>query len=219
MAEIAALHMNVPFKLGRSDRPNVDSWPISAAELRPKISANSVKPAYREARPQQPARSDPEVVLLSHKEGWDIPMADHRSGMGDKTDVWQGTLALMVLKTLATMGAQHGYGLARRIEQTSGDKLSAELRHHLPRPAQAGAGRRHRRRVGHVREQPAGQVLHADARRAPAAREGRTQLGGHDRDPRPLPRAGACGTDCDVRAGRADAGAAGRPLPARRPRA
>ncbi len=44
--------------------------------------------------------------------------------MGDKTDVWQGTLALMVLKTLQTMGAQHGYGIARRIEQTSGDLLS-----------------------------------------------------------------------------------------------
>jgi PadR family transcriptional regulator, regulatory protein PadR len=44
--------------------------------------------------------------------------------MGDKTDVWQGTLALMVLKTLETMGAQHGYGIARRIEQTSGDLLS-----------------------------------------------------------------------------------------------
>ena len=40
-----------------------------------------------------------------------------------KTDVWQGTLALMVLRTLETMGPQHGYGLARRIEQTSGDKL------------------------------------------------------------------------------------------------
>ena len=43
--------------------------------------------------------------------------------MGDKTDVWQGTLALMILKTLETMGPQHGYGLARRIEQTSGDLL------------------------------------------------------------------------------------------------
>ena len=43
--------------------------------------------------------------------------------MGDKTDVWQGTLSLMVLRTLETMGAQHGYGLARRIEQTSGDLL------------------------------------------------------------------------------------------------
>ena len=43
--------------------------------------------------------------------------------MGKKLDVWQGTLALMVLQTLDTMGPQHGYGLARRIEQTSGDKL------------------------------------------------------------------------------------------------
>jgi len=44
--------------------------------------------------------------------------------MGGKTDVWQGTLALMVLRTLETMGPQHGYGLARRIEQTSGDLLA-----------------------------------------------------------------------------------------------
>jgi transcriptional regulator len=44
--------------------------------------------------------------------------------MTDKTDVWQGTLALMVLKTLETMGPLHGYGIARRIEQTSGDLLS-----------------------------------------------------------------------------------------------
>jgi PadR family transcriptional regulator PadR len=44
--------------------------------------------------------------------------------MSDKADVWQGTLALMVLKTLKTMGPLHGYGIARRIEQTSGDLLS-----------------------------------------------------------------------------------------------
>jgi PadR family transcriptional regulator, regulatory protein PadR len=44
--------------------------------------------------------------------------------MGNKKDVWQGTLALMVLKTLQTMGPLHGYGIARRIEQTSGDLLS-----------------------------------------------------------------------------------------------
>jgi transcriptional regulator len=44
--------------------------------------------------------------------------------MGDKTDVWQGTLTLMVLRTLETMGPQHGYGIARRIEQTSGDALA-----------------------------------------------------------------------------------------------
>jgi transcriptional regulator len=42
----------------------------------------------------------------------------------DKTDVWQGTLGLMILKTLETMGPLHGYGIARRIEQTSGDQLA-----------------------------------------------------------------------------------------------
>ena len=44
--------------------------------------------------------------------------------MGDKADVWQGTLALMVLKTMESMGSLHGYGIARRIEQTSGNLLS-----------------------------------------------------------------------------------------------
>jgi len=43
--------------------------------------------------------------------------------MPEKTDVWQGTLALMVLRTLESMGPLHGYGLARRIEQISGDRL------------------------------------------------------------------------------------------------
>jgi transcriptional regulator len=44
--------------------------------------------------------------------------------VGDKTDVLQGTLALMVLKTLETLGPQHGYGIARRIEQMSGDAIA-----------------------------------------------------------------------------------------------
>lgn len=44
--------------------------------------------------------------------------------MEAKQDVWQGTLALMVLKTLEAMGPQHGYGIARRIEQTSENLLS-----------------------------------------------------------------------------------------------
>ena len=41
-----------------------------------------------------------------------------------KTEIWQGTLALMILKTLETLGPLHGYGIARRIEQTSGDRFS-----------------------------------------------------------------------------------------------
>ncbi|MCB1022570.1 MAG: PadR family transcriptional regulator [Bryobacterales bacterium] len=44
--------------------------------------------------------------------------------MGDKIEIWQGTLALMVLKTLEAMGPQHGYGIARRVEQVSEDLLS-----------------------------------------------------------------------------------------------
>jgi PadR family transcriptional regulator, regulatory protein PadR len=44
--------------------------------------------------------------------------------VGEGKDIQQGTLALMVLKTLESMGPLHGYGIARRIEQTSGDLLS-----------------------------------------------------------------------------------------------
>src|SRR5262252_7475965 len=44
--------------------------------------------------------------------------------MGEGKEVPQGTLALMVLKTLQSMGSLHGYGIALRIEQTSGDLLS-----------------------------------------------------------------------------------------------
>jgi transcriptional regulator len=40
-----------------------------------------------------------------------------------KLDLLQGTLDIMVLQTLATMGPQHGYGIARRIEQISGDEV------------------------------------------------------------------------------------------------
>ena len=44
--------------------------------------------------------------------------------MKDTKDIWQGTLAIMVLKTLDVMGPQHGYGIARRIEQISDNLLS-----------------------------------------------------------------------------------------------
>ena len=44
--------------------------------------------------------------------------------MKEKKDVWQGTLAIMVLKTLDAMGPLHGYGIARRIEQISGALLA-----------------------------------------------------------------------------------------------
>ena len=44
--------------------------------------------------------------------------------MPEKLDVQQGTLALMILRTLDVLGPLHGYGIARRIEQTSAEHLS-----------------------------------------------------------------------------------------------
>src|SRR6187397_1793118 len=51
------------------------------------------------------------------------PFNRRHARMGDKSDVLQGTLDLMVLQTLEAMGPLHGYGLARRIEQVSEDVL------------------------------------------------------------------------------------------------
>jgi PadR family transcriptional regulator, regulatory protein PadR len=50
-----------------------------------------------------------------------------------KSDVWQGTLALMVLKRLETTGPLHGSGIARRIEQSSGARLA--INYGTPYPA------------------------------------------------------------------------------------
>jgi transcriptional regulator len=44
--------------------------------------------------------------------------------MVEKRDVQPGTLALMILKTLEVLGPLHGYGVARRIEETSGNRLA-----------------------------------------------------------------------------------------------
>ena len=64
------------------------------------------------------------ALLLSQWEYVMLPVGNPISGMKEKTDVLQGTLALMVLKTLDVLGPLHGYGIARRIEQISGDLLS-----------------------------------------------------------------------------------------------
>ena len=50
-------------------------------------------------------------------------MPQETPNTASKLDILQGTLDLMVLQTLATMGPLHGYGLARRIEQVSGDEV------------------------------------------------------------------------------------------------
>ena len=51
-----------------------------------------------------------------------------------RSDVLQGTLDLMVLKTLETMGPQHGYGIARRIEQVSEDSIRLDQGAIYPAP-------------------------------------------------------------------------------------
>jgi transcriptional regulator len=75
--------------------------------------------------------------------------------MKAKPDVLQGTLALMVLKTLEALGPQHGYGIARRIEQISGDLLAVnqgtlyplllKLEHEGSIASQWGASEKNRR--------------------------------------------------------------------------
>ena len=68
----------------------------------------------------------PFLLLLSQKSGAILLLGNPKGTVAakKKTDVRQGTLALMVLKTLDVLGPQHGYGLARRIEQISGDRLT-----------------------------------------------------------------------------------------------
>ncbi len=60
-------------------------------------------------------------LLLSNRRTFILLLV---SNMSPKSDVWQGTLAFMVLQTLDALGPQHGYGVARRIEQTSDHTLS-----------------------------------------------------------------------------------------------
>jgi PadR family transcriptional regulator PadR len=64
------------------------------------------------------------VLLLSQWKCDMLPVGSPLGHMKEKTDVLQGTLALMVLKTLDVLGPLHGYGIARRIEQISGDLLT-----------------------------------------------------------------------------------------------
>ena len=68
------------------------------------------------------------VLLLSKRRCGIIPVGNQNSLRGErmkqKKDVMQGTLALMILKTLDVLGPQHGYGIARRIEQISRDILA-----------------------------------------------------------------------------------------------
>jgi DNA-binding PadR family transcriptional regulator len=94
----------------------------------------------------------------------------------DKSDVLYGTLGLMIIKTLEALGPLHGYRIARRIEQISGDQLALNqgtLYPALLKLAQMGWISS---QVGYVRERPARADLRTDKRRAQAASEGRSPV-------------------------------------------
>src|SRR5262245_4325173 len=67
----------------------------------------------------------PPLLMLTTDRNWlRLLLLINRSNMEQqKNEVLPGTLNLMVLKTLSTLGPLHGYGIARRIEQTSGNLL------------------------------------------------------------------------------------------------
>ena len=106
-----------------------------------------------------------------------------------KSDVLQGTLDLMILKTLHALGPLHGFGIARRLEQVSRDVLQLNegtVYTSLLRVQQQGWITAE----GHVGEQPQGQVLLHHRARAEAARGGNGELGAHLRRDSPRPAAG-----------------------------
>src|SRR5207249_5220505 len=93
------------------------------------VGCGSKVPSWADLDVQSFARQYGKFSLLfSHRAFgillWDSNRESGRPLMGEKKDVLQGTLALMILKTLEALGPLHGYGIARRIEQTSGDLLS-----------------------------------------------------------------------------------------------
>jgi hypothetical protein len=96
----------------------------------------------------------------------------------DQPELLQGTLDLMVLKTLDTLGAMHGYGIAQRPADLAGRPVP-QPGNALPGAAAARAVRLDPLRMGRFREQPQGQVLLADQGRAQAASGRDRRLAAH----------------------------------------
>ena len=113
-----------------------------------------------------------------------------------ESEILQGTLDLMVLKTLEAMGPLHGYGIARRIEQISEDVLQLNQGTIYAVAAPPPAEALDYRELGHVRQQPEGEVLRHHEGRAEAARRRGRELGTHLRRHRPdAPPGGALDGD------------------------
>ena len=131
-----------------------------------------------------------EIFLLLSKRTRGIVMLETKMSqmVTRKKDVQQGTLALMVLKTLDVLGPLHGYGLARRIEQISGDLLAVNqgtLYPLLLKLEQEGAIASE---WGAVGEQSTGALLPVDRSWTQAAPGRDTKLGADDGGDRPVLR-------------------------------
>jgi transcriptional regulator len=89
-------------------------------------SINGRPAVFRQFFRTRRRKSAQKFLLFSKRNDGILPVGNLKVPlpMKEKPDVLQGTLALMVLKTLDTLGPQHGYGIARRIEQISGDLLA-----------------------------------------------------------------------------------------------
>ena len=94
----------------------------------------------------------------------------------DKSDVLYGTLGLMVIKTLEALGPLHGYRIARRIEQISGNQLALNQGTLYPALLKLRADGVDFVQMGHIRDRPPREDLRADRRRAQAAPQGRSAV-------------------------------------------
>ncbi len=96
---------------------------------------------------------------------------------GPKADVLQGTLDLMVLQTLDSLGRLHGYAIAARLEQLSSGALQLNMGTLYPAFDAAGAAWPAPREVGHYGDQSQGEVLQRHVGRPASARQGKRRLG------------------------------------------
>jgi len=103
-------------------------------------------------------------------------------------EVLQGTLDLIVLKTLDAMGPLHGYGIAQRVQQVSEDLLKLNQGTPLSGIAAAGAARMDQLEVGSVGQQSQGQILLADEGGPQTVDQRSQELGTHGRSDREASR-------------------------------
>jgi PadR family transcriptional regulator, regulatory protein PadR len=109
------------------------------------------------------------ALLLSQRKGGILPVGNLNGGaVKQKMDVLQCTLALMILKTLDVLGPLHGYGIARRIEQISGDLLAVNQGTLYPVLLKREQEGRDSIGMGCLRGQPQGALLSAHTGRTQA---------------------------------------------------